>query len=294
MLARVQRFLITTFSWHVVLNCAFASFVVGMPLILLVPRRLDPDRRLPHRVGTFFWGRLVWALNPFWKLEIEGLERLQKGGPYLICSNHQSLLDVLVIMALGSDFKWVSGLRFFKIPMFAHYMKATGYIGADLKNPFSAGAILEECGAWIDRGVSVGMFPEGTRSRSGEVGGFKAGAFRVAVDRDVPVLPVAIDGSRDALPPGSWSWRGPSPFKRIRVRLLRPIHLSSLDQPSATELSRACRSSIQACLADWRLDQGHGSFGTAVPELSLSPASLPSEGALPASSEAEKRARTGA
>ncbi|HCP45729.1 MAG TPA: hypothetical protein DIU15_06790 [Deltaproteobacteria bacterium] len=278
MLARVQRFLITTFEWHVVLNCAFASFVVGMPLILFVPRRFDPDRRLPHRVGTFFWGRLVWALNPFWKLEVEGLERLRKGGPYLICSNHQSLLDVLVIMALGSDFKWVSGLRFFKIPMFAHYMKATGYIGADLKNPFSAGAILEECGAWIDRGVSVGMFPEGTRSRTGEVGLFKSGAFRVAVDRDVPVIPVAIDGSREALPAGSWSWLGASPFKRIRVRLLAPIELSSLDQPSATELSRACRSSIQACLAQWRTEGEGGRTEPIRSEVALPEATRASSG----------------
>jgi len=250
--ARIHRFLINCYSWHVVLNCAFASFVVGMSSVLLIPRRFDPDRRIPHRVGTFFWGRLVWALNPYWKLEIEGAERLRQGGPYLICANHQSLLDVLVVMALGSDFKWVSGLRFFKIPMFAAYMRVTGYIAADLSNPFTGGAILEECGEWLDRGVSVGMFPEGTRSRDGSIGTFKVGAFRVAMDRRVDVLPLAIDGSREALPRGSWSWLGSSPYNTVRISVLEPVSCDDLADPSAASLSAACREAVARKLAQWR------------------------------------------
>ena len=185
------------------LNCAFASFVFGMPT-LLVPKRFDPARSLPHRVGVFWWGVMVWALNPFWRLEVEGAERLDEGGPYLVCSNHQSMMDVLVLMGLRSNFKWVSGVRFFKIPMLAVYMRLAGYIAADLKNPFSARGILDECGAWIDQGVSVGLFPEGTRSATGKLGSFKAGAFRVAVEKDVPVLPVVIDGTAEILPKGTW------------------------------------------------------------------------------------------
>ncbi len=252
MFARINRFLINCYSWHVVLNCAFASFVVGMSAVLLIPRRLDPDRRIPHRVGTFFWGRLVWALNPYWKLEIEGEERLRQGGPYLICANHQSLLDVLVVMALGSDFKWVSGLRFFKIPMFAAYMRATGYIAADLSNPFTGGSILDECGQWLDRGVSVGMFPEGTRSCDGAVGNFKAGAFRVALDRRVDVLPLVIEGSRAALPRGSWTWLGPSPYKTVRVKVLEPVSCADLADPSAASLGAACREAVARSLEQWR------------------------------------------
>jgi 1-acyl-sn-glycerol-3-phosphate acyltransferase len=252
--SRIQRVAATVFIWHVVLNCAFASFVMGMPLALLVPRRLDPQRELPHRVGVFWWGRMVWLLNPFIKLEIEGAERLREDGPYLICSNHQSLLDVLVIMALEGDFKWVSGLRFFKIPLFSWYMRVTGYMAVDLRNPFGAGAILAECGEWIGRGVSVGLFPEGTRSEDGEVGPFKAGAFRVAVDKQVPVLPIAIDGTRQILPKGSWTYLGDTPFTTIRVRVLDPIHLSDLSEPSPVALSRACREAVAAQLEEWRAD----------------------------------------
>jgi len=252
----IHRFLITCYLWHVVLNCAFASFLLGMAAVLLVPRRLDPDRRIPHRVGTFFWGRLVWALNPYWKLEIEGAERLREGGPYLLCANHQSLLDVLVVMALGSDFKWVSGLRFFKIPLFSRYMRATGYIAADLANPFGGGAVLEECGRWLDSGVSVGMFPEGTRSPNGRVGSFKPGAFRVALDRKVKVLPLVIDGSRDALPRGSWTWLGDSPYKAFRVKVLEPISAEQLAEPSAAALSAACRDAVAETLEAWRAEPG--------------------------------------
>ncbi len=252
MIARIQRFVITVFCWHVVLNCAFGSFVVGMPAILLIPRRFDPERRIPHRIGEFFWGRLVWMLNPFWKLEIEGAERIHQGGPYLVCTNHQSLLDVLVVMALGGDFKWVSGLRFFKIPMLAIYMRLSGYIAADLKNPFSAGSILGECGMWLDRGVSVGMFPEGTRSNDGELGNFKPGAFRVAVEKGLPVLPVAIDGTRDILPRHGWTWLGDSPFKTIRVKILDPVRVEDTASGDHVGLSRACRDRIDEQLSSWR------------------------------------------
>ncbi len=248
----VRRFLVTVYIWHVVLNCAFASFVFGMPAALLIPRWLDPERQIPHRIGTFFWGWMVWALNPFWRLEIEGIERLREGGPYLICSNHQSMLDVLVLMALRGDFKWVSGVRFFKVPMLAAYMRITGYIAADLKNPFSAAGILEACGEWLRKNVSVGMFPEGTRSPDGRLGPFKAGAFRVAVEESVSVLPVAIDGTHPLLPKGSWTYTGDTPFAVVRVRVCKPIELDGLPEATPAELSAACREAIGDCLTEWR------------------------------------------
>lgn len=260
-ISSVRRFVITVFCWHIVLNCAFASFLFGMPT-LLVPKVLDPDRRLPHRVGVFWWGVMVWALNPFWRLEVEGAERLNQGGPYLVCTNHQSMMDVLVLMALRSDFKWVSGVRFFKIPMLAVYMRLAGYIAADLKNPFSAKGILEECGRWIDRGVSVGLFPEGTRSATGRLGSFKSGAFRVAEDKKVPVLPVAIDGTAEIMPKGSWTWRGESPFKVVRVKVLDPIRMEDLDQPSSLELSHAVRNAIGDQLVAWRDGRVEDVFGS--------------------------------
>ncbi len=219
---------------------------------LLVPKRFDPARSLPHRVGVFWWGVMVWALNPFWRLEVEGAERLDEGGPYLVCSNHQSMMDVLVLMALRSNFKWVSGVRFFKIPMLAVYMRLAGYIAADLQNPFSARGILDECGAWVDQGVSVGLFPEGTRSATGRLGSFKAGAFRVAVEKDVPVLPVVIDGTAEILPKGAWSWSGESPFKTVRVKVLRPIEMAALESPTPAELGHAVRNAIGDQLMKWR------------------------------------------
>jgi len=259
-ISTIRRAIITVFCWHVVLNCAFASFVFGMPT-LLVPKRFDPARSLPHRVGVFWWGVMVWALNPFWRLEIEGAERLREG-PFLVCSNHQSMMDVLALMALRSDFKWVSGVRFFKIPMLAMYMRVAGYIAADLKNPFSAGAILDECSMWIDKGVSVGLFPEGTRSATGRLGNFKAGAFRVALDKDVAVLPVAIDGTAEIMPKGSWTWAGPSPFKTVRVKVLPPIHMTDLEEPSASHLGHAVRNAIGDQLVEWRGCRAEEVFGS--------------------------------
>lgn len=256
MIRTVQRFIITVYTWHHILNTAFGAFVFGMPAALLIPRALDPKRRIPHAIGTFFWGKLAFALSMFWRLEIEGGERLQEGGPYLVCANHQSLLDVLVLMALGGDYKWVSGARFFQIPLFAQYMRAAGYVEVDIKNPFAAGAILTECGKWIDEGVSVGMFPEGTRSRTGNLGHFKPGAFRVAVEKNVAVLPVTIDGTRQVLPRHGWTYLGDSPFKTLRIHVGQPIHPDELDEPSAATLSRATQQAIGEVLDRWRSAEG--------------------------------------
>lgn len=246
------RLLVSGYLWHVVLNCAFSSFVLGMPLAVLVPRALDPERRLPHRVGSWFWGRLVWKLVPFWRLEIEGAERLRTGGPYLICANHQSMLDVLVVMALGSDFKWVSGARFFQIPMFAAYMRVAGYIEADLTNPFAASQVLESCATWLDKGESVGMFPEGTRSPDGRLGLFRPGAFRVSIERDIPVLPVAIDGTREILPRGAKALGGRTAFSTIRMRVLAPIRATDLQEATPAAMGEACRQAIGGALDEWR------------------------------------------
>jgi 1-acyl-sn-glycerol-3-phosphate acyltransferase len=259
-LTRFRRAVLTIVAWHVVLNCAFASFVFGMPT-LLVPRRFDPRRRLPHRVGTFWWGAAVWALCPFWRVEIEGAERLRDGGPYLVCSNHQSMMDVLALMALRGDFKWVSGVRFFKIPMLATYMRATGYIAADLANPFSAKAVLEECGRCLASGESVGLFPEGTRSATGRLGNFKPGAFRVAVEHDVPVLPVAIDGTREILPKGGWMFAG-SPFRTVRVKVLPPVRATDVGAESAHALGEAVRGRIGDQLLAWRGGDPQDVFGS--------------------------------
>ncbi len=247
------------YLWHVVLNCAFSSFVVGMPLAWL-PRRLDPARRLPHRVGTWFWGTLVWKLVPFWRLEVEGRDNL-RGGPFLLCANHQSMLDVLVLMALRGDYKWVSGARFFQIPMLAAYMRATGYIEADLTNPFSATPILEACGQCLDQGVSVGMFPEGTRSPDGRLGSFKPGAFRVSVERGIPVVPVAIDGTREILPRGSWALGARQPFQTIRLRVLPPIYPADLPDKSPQAMAAACKDAIAATLSGWRAASGLNAAG---------------------------------
>jgi len=140
-------------------------------------------------------------------------------------------------------------------------MRMTGYIAADLKNPFSAKGILEECSTWLNKGVSVGLFPEGTRSGSGNLGSFKAGAFRVALENDVPVLPVAIHGTREIMPKGQWTWLGDSPFKTVRVRVLEPIALSELEHPNASELSHAVRNAIGDQLQAWRGADAPDVFG---------------------------------
>ena len=131
-------------------------------------------------------------------------------------------------------------------------MLATGYISADLANPFAGAAVLDECGQWLESGVSVGIFPEGTRSRDGRLGSFKPGAFRVALTHGVRVLPLVIDGSREALPRGSWTWLGESPYKSIRIKVLEPIDPAELANIEAVSLAKSCQAAVADTLAQWR------------------------------------------
>src|SRR5690606_18816698 len=139
-------------------------------------------------------------VNPGWKLRIEGRERLPWRGPAVIVANHQSLGDILILYALYRPFKWVSKASVFKVPFLGWNMRMNGYVGLVRGNKESIIRMMADCERWLDRGVPVLIFPEGTRSPDQNVQPFKDGAFRLAVKRNVPVIPIAITGSADTLP----------------------------------------------------------------------------------------------
>lgn len=134
-------------------------------------------------------------------LRVDGKERLQ-GGPFLVMSNHLSHFDVPMLFAsVGGNLRMITKTELFRIPGWGRAMRQAGFIEIDRKNRASAKASLERAKETLKSGINVWIAPEGTRSRDGELQPFKKGGFILASEMGVPILPVAISGTHEILPP---------------------------------------------------------------------------------------------
>jgi 1-acyl-sn-glycerol-3-phosphate acyltransferase len=147
-------------------------------------------------------------LNPLWILSIAGKENIDKNKAYVYVSNHQSLLDILILFRIFSHFKWVSKIEVFKIPFIGWNMRLNDYIEIDRGKVKSNGRMIKECNKTIKNGNSVMIFPEGTRSEDGKMRPFKLGAFEIAKESKCPIIPIVIKGTANALPKGGFELKG--------------------------------------------------------------------------------------
>jgi 1-acyl-sn-glycerol-3-phosphate acyltransferase len=176
-------------------------FIFIIPLLVVTP--FDRRRRFGHAVATI-WARSLRRLDLSWGITRTGFEHIRGQGPFVICSNHESIIDILALFQLPGNFKWISKDSNFKIPVMGWWMRFAGYIPLVRGNRESAAECMRRAAEWLKKGVSVVFFPEGTRSRDGEVQPFKRGAFKLAIETGVPVLPVTLVGTRDLIPKGGW------------------------------------------------------------------------------------------
>ena len=214
-------------------------------LIWLVTRPFDPRTRALHRF-TCFWASLYTWLNPLWRVRISGKEHIHDGATYVMVANHLSLVDILVLFRLFVPFAWVSKQENFAVPFIGWNMRLNGYIPLVRGDRASAAAMMDACRTTLRSGTSIMMFPEGTRSRTGELQAFKPGAFALARELGLPVLPIVLDGSREALPKRGFVLRGRSD---ITVRVLAEIEVEPDDRRSADELAELTRQQVAAELA---------------------------------------------
>jgi 1-acyl-sn-glycerol-3-phosphate acyltransferase len=173
-------------------------------------------------------------LIPIWTIRIEGRDKAVKGTTYVIISNHQSILDILLINCLRYKFKWISKVENIKVPVIGWYLKMADYIIVNRGNEESKIEMLEKSYRSLKRGTSIMMFPEGTRSPDNEIGFFKRGAFQLAMQANVPILPVLIDGTGDILPKHGLIF---SSGYRIRIRVLDPVYPEDFDTDNPDTLA---------------------------------------------------------
>jgi 1-acyl-sn-glycerol-3-phosphate acyltransferase len=195
----ILRSIVTWLAVSLVTLILFVIFLV--PLALVTP--FDRRRRFAHAIATL-WGRTLRWCHLSWGISRTGFQHVRGQGPFVICANHESVVDILALFQLPANFKWISKDTNFRVPVMGWWMHAAGYIPLIRGNKESAQACMRRAAEWLRMGVSVAFFPEGTRSKDGEVQPFKMGAFKLAIEAGVPVLPVTLVGTRNLVKKGSW------------------------------------------------------------------------------------------
>jgi 1-acyl-sn-glycerol-3-phosphate acyltransferase len=192
------------------------------------------------------WARVNAFITPMF-VEVTGRKNLVRNKSYVIVSNHQSQYDILMIYGwFGMDFKWVMKQELRKIPALGIACERLGHIFIDRTNRMSALESLKSAKGKIVNGTSVMFFPEGTRSKDGKVGVFKKGAFKMAVDLGLPLLPVTIKGTRDILPAGTLDIF-PGKAKMI---IHKPIEISGYREDNLADLMEKAREIIVSGLEE--------------------------------------------
>lgn len=179
---------------------ALATAVMGT--LSVVASMVDGSGRASHRIAQW-WAQLLLKICGL-RVEVEGLERIAPEESYVFVANHQSYMDVPVVLAhISTQFRFMANKYLFKVPFLGHHLKRAGHLPVDHSNPRESLRMMGEAARVIrEHGISVLIFPEGARSY-GELGEFKEGAAFIAIKAGVPVVPIRLEGLEVVLPRGS-------------------------------------------------------------------------------------------
>lgn len=240
------RTVISIWSWFVI----GVVVILWLPMVAIVRVVTMPFDKGAYAAGYLFRKLTVvhQKLTPLWTFRVEGTVPDDPRRPYVVVANHESFVDILLISHLPMEMKWLSKAEFFKIPLVGWMMRLATDIPVRRGERDSAIEALRQCGIRLDRKVSVMIFPEGTRSKAGDLQPFKDGAFSTAIAAGVPILPLAVHGTKTALRKSDWRL-GRS---HAVVRVLEPISTDGLGPADVPALRDRVRDLIAAELDDLR------------------------------------------
>jgi 1-acyl-sn-glycerol-3-phosphate acyltransferase len=240
---RAPGMIATLGNWYVWVMTV-AVVILGTPFVALIHAVTSPRDPGRYAAGRAF--RLVAVttlrLNPFWRFRVRGPAPADPRHPYVVVANHESYADVFLLSMLPWEMKWLSKDTMFRIPCMGWMMQWAGDIRLTRGNKESAVQALAACRDRLQKRVSVMIFPEGTRSRDGAMLPFKDGAFRLAIKEKVPILPIAVAGTRHAMAKGTFRFR---PARAI-AEVLAPVETAGYTLKDVAALRELVRARIDA------------------------------------------------
>jgi 1-acyl-sn-glycerol-3-phosphate acyltransferase len=190
------------------------------------------------------WSWLILATTGV-RVEVAGLDRLERGRTYIFVSNHQSIYDIPVLFAsVPYQLRIIAKESLGRFPFLGWHLRRTGHLLVDRRNPDRAG-ILRRWKALVGQGLSLIIFPEGTRSADGSVAAFKAGSFLLAIQARLPIVPLSVDGSRLVMRKG----RLMTCPGRVRLQVHAPVPTEGLEPSHARELAARVRATVMLGLS---------------------------------------------
>lgn len=219
-----------------------ALVILATPFAFILFCLTAPFDKGRYAAGRFFrlLGVLTVKLNPLWKFEMSGDFISDPRRPYVAVSNHESYADIFLISHLPWEMKWLSKETMFKIPCFGWMMRMAGDIEVRRGERTSIVKAMKEARDRLSKRVSVMIFPEGTRSRDGELLPFKDGAFRLALESGSPILPIVVAGTRDCMQKGTFRFQK----ARAHVKVLPPIDVTGMTMADVATLRDRTRTII--------------------------------------------------
>ena len=243
----MKRSILSLWSWFAL----GVIVIVWTPIVFLVWIATTPFDKGRYATGYTFRRLCVlhqW-LNPMWKFKTSGQLPANKRNPYVMVSNHESFVDMLLLSHLKIEMKYLSKESILRIPLVGWMMKMSGDVSLLRGDRSSGAAALVVCEKWLKRKMSVMIFPEGTRSFDGEMRGFKDGAFILAIRTQTPMLPVVVHGTRSALRKSDWRMGD----AKAEVRVLEIIETTGMTLNDVPALRERVRDAMIAEIAKMRL-----------------------------------------
>ena len=239
--------MLTILYYLVCLVAATVLFVASF-IALVVCYPFDKKRVVVHTLSKWITD-VVFGLPIFMKREVIGLENIDPKKAYVMVLNHNSMVDIMSIYNLPLVFKWVSKKEVYRIPIVGQLLFAHGDIVINRASTKEAMQLVHTRGLeWLKKGACVSIFPEGTRSKDGEIHNFKSGAFILAKEAGVPILPIVLDGTNTMVCNG-WlmNWRN-----KITIRVLPPVSAEDVQNRDIKDVMAEVRENMVETLAEIR------------------------------------------
>jgi 1-acyl-sn-glycerol-3-phosphate acyltransferase len=217
---------------------------VPLALVTILCGPFDPHGKRVYRINQI-WTWLILRVGGI-SIKVSGLENIEPGQQYIFMVNHQSNIDIPVLIQglIRFQLRWIAKRELLWVPFFGWAMWATKHIAIDRSDPLAAVKSLQRAKERIAAGISIVVFPEGTRSRDGRLLRFKKGGFLLAVQTGTKIVPVTINGSADVLPAGGWRLRTGA----VEVFVDKPIAVVGYRAGKLRALTEQVRATIASHL----------------------------------------------